>query len=65
MKKKKKLFIVRKYISAFSARHAIDLDKKSPVDDVWVDDEWKKNNINQMQPAIGFLTDNNEEDDND
>lgn len=40
----KKLFIVRKYIMAKSAKDAIKLDKISPVDDVWVDTDWNKNN---------------------
>jgi len=40
----KKLFVVRKYIWATSAKDDIKKDKKSPVDEVWVDDEWKKTN---------------------
>ena len=39
---KHKLFIIRKYIMAKNANDAIKKDKTSPVDDVWVDDEWKK-----------------------
>lgn len=63
MKKQKKLFVVRKFISAFSAKHAISLDRKTPVDDVWVDDEWKKRNINNLEPAIGFLTETEDDED--
>lgn len=38
----KKLFVVRKYIMAKSAKDAIKLDKTAPVDDVWVDTDWNK-----------------------
>ena len=40
--KEYKLFVVRKYIMATSAKHAIELDKKTSVDDVWVDTDWQK-----------------------
>ena len=39
-----KLFIIRKYIYADSAKQAIKKDKTHQVDDVWVDEDWKKNN---------------------
>lgn len=45
----KKRFVVRKYIMANSATQAIRLDKKTPVDDVWVDEKWQDENI-----KIGF-----------
>ena len=44
----KKRFIVRKYIMANSALDAIKLDKISPVDDVWIDEDWKKEYKNNM-----------------
>jgi len=50
MKEPYKLYIVRKYIKAKSAKEAIMLDKKTPVDDVWVDEEFKKT----LTSAIGF-----------
>lgn len=50
MKKIEKLFIVRKYVKAVSAAEAIRLEKKAPVDDVWVDDDWKK--MNPLSPPI-------------
>ncbi len=40
-----KLFVVRKYIMASSAIQAIRKDKTSPVDDVWVDEDFKKDNL--------------------
>ena len=49
--KEKKRFVVRKYIMAKSALDAIRLDNISPVDDVWVDEEWKKDNT-----KVGFNT---------
>lgn len=47
----KKLFIVRKYIMAKDASEAIKLDKKHPVDDVWVEEDWKRNNLTNQ---IGY-----------
>jgi hypothetical protein len=43
-----KRFIVRKYIMAQSAADAIKKEKIAPVFDVWVDDDYKKDN------EIGF-----------
>jgi hypothetical protein len=42
---KDRLYIVRKYIMAKSAKEAIERDKKSEVDDVWVDEDWKSNEV--------------------
>ena len=55
MKKKnyEKMFVVRKYVKAESAEQAIKKEKKQKPDDVWVDEDWKKNNI-QKKDAIGF-----------
>lgn len=52
--KKDKLYIIRKYIKASSAQEAIKLDKTTPVDDVWVDDNWKKKEEQNLASAIGF-----------
>lgn len=60
-KPKEKLFIIRKYIMAVSAAQAIKKDKVTPVDDVWIDDEWKKGSAETLQNAIGFSIENNEE----
>lgn len=56
-----KLFIVKKYIWAKSATQAIKKDKQTPVDDVWVDDDWKKQS-NTPKDAIGFYAPNNDDD---
>jgi len=45
----KKRFIVRKFIMAESATDAILLDKKTPVDEVYLDDKWDEQKI-----KIGF-----------
>ncbi len=49
----KKLFVIRKYIFAKSAADAIKLERRTPPDDVYVDDEWKKQQDLQKEP-IGF-----------
>jgi hypothetical protein len=49
-----KLFVVRKYIKAASAIDAIRKDKHTPVDDVWVDEDWKKGG--DMPDVIGFVS---------
>ena len=35
---------------ASSAKEAIELDKKHPVEDVWIDEKWKENNILVNEP---------------
>lgn len=50
--KTKKLFIVKKYIMATDAKHAIKLDKTSEVDDVFIDADWQRNNM--CNPIEGF-----------
>jgi hypothetical protein len=48
---KLKLFVLRKYVRAHSAAEAIRKEKSIPVDDVWIDDEWKKGHL---ADAMGF-----------
>lgn len=48
------LYVIRKYIRANSATEAIRLDRKKSVDDVWLDEEFKK----QLPSAIGFNIEN-------
>lgn len=52
----KKMFIVRKYVMAKSAKGAILLEKNLPVDDVWLDEDWKKNNPEKVSSGgeVGF-----------
>lgn len=57
--KPKSLFIVRKYIWAKDAKSALALDAKTPPQDVWIDDEWKRMS-NQPKDAIGFYVQNDD-----
>ena len=52
MKDTEKLFVVRKYISAKDVSEAIRKEKSTPVADIYVDDEWKKENQDEF--ACGF-----------
>jgi chemotaxis response regulator CheB len=47
MKHGEKLFVVRKYVKAKSAADAIRFEKKQAPDDIWLDDEWKRNNADE------------------
>lgn len=58
--KGKKLYVVRKYIWATSAAGAIAREKDVPVDDAWVDEEWRKKQSDKPE-AIGFLVEEPEE----
>lgn len=51
---KQKRYVIRKYIMAKSASEALRKERKVRPDDVWVDDEWKKNNDKELISAIGF-----------
>ena len=54
---KEKLFVVRKYIKAKSILDAIKKEKEVEPDDIWVDDDWKKQNDNEetkLTSAVGF-----------
>ena len=57
MKEQNKLYIVRKYIWAKNVKEAVAKDRKTEVQDCWVDDEWKKNSSNPKD-AIGFYNEN-------
>ncbi len=48
---KEKLYVVKKYIRARSAQHAIALERAIPVHDVWVEEDWKKSGL---ADAVGF-----------
>jgi len=49
-----KMFIVRKYIIASSAKEAIHKDKTTPVDDVYIDSDFQKKQFEQLASGIGF-----------
>lgn len=52
--KKDKLFVIRKYVMAPNAQAALKKEKKVKPDDVWVDEEWKKGNVDRLAESIGF-----------
>lgn len=56
-KTKEKLYIVRKYIMAKSATDAIKKERRIIPDDVWVSDDWIKENKNELSSAIGYSVD--------
>ena len=41
---------------ATSVHEALKKERRIRPDDVWVDEEWKKENPNQLTSAIGFST---------
>jgi glycerol-3-phosphate cytidylyltransferase-like family protein len=49
-----KLYQVRKYVIARSAEEALKISKRIKPDDCWVDDDWKKKQHEDKNPAIGF-----------
>jgi len=57
IKTRDKLYIVRKYIMAKSASEAIKKERRCIPDDVWVSDEWMKENKNELSSAIGYEVD--------
>ena len=52
--KRRKLFVVRKYVMARDVSDAIRLEKRQKPDDVWLDDDWKKANTDEPTNNIGF-----------
>lgn len=56
MKNNLKRYIVKKYIMATSAHQALKKERRVRPDDVWVDEEWAKQNPTQLVSAIGFTT---------
>ncbi len=52
--KNQKRFIVKKYIMATSAHEALKKERRVRPDDVWVDDDWKKENSVNLVSAIGY-----------
>lgn len=53
----KKIYIIRKYIIATSAKQALKLEKNQPADDCWVEDSMQKEWLErEMKHEIGFKT---------
>lgn len=43
--KVEKMFIVRKYIKATSAKEALEKERNTEADDCWVDEKWQQEHI--------------------
>jgi len=54
--KKPKLYVVRKYIKALTAADAIRKEKRAPVGEIFVNDDWCKNQSDNLAGAMGFKT---------
>jgi hypothetical protein len=57
-----KRYVVRKYVMATSAHQALRKERKIRPDDVYVDDDWKKENPKKLESAIGFSVEREYED---
>lgn len=59
---KKDLYVVTKFIFANSAEEAIRKDKTSKVNEIWIENDWKKNKVESLinnkkhknEPHMGF-----------
>lgn len=60
-KNKQKMFVIKKYIMASNAQEALKKERRQPADDCWVDEEWRKNNTDNLASAIGFSASKKEE----
>lgn len=58
-----KMFIIKKYVRARSASEAIKLDRTIKPDDVWIDEDWRRNQSDRLADAIGFHYESPPEDD--
>ena len=59
-KKTEQMYVVRKYVMATSVVDACKRESKSPVHEVFVDDDWKKKQMEQLPSAIGFAVNDEE-----
>ena len=53
-KENKKMFVVRKYILAISASEALKKERRYRPDEVFIDDDWRKEKGNRLESAMGF-----------
>ena len=49
-----KQYIVRKYVMAKTASDAIRNERHYKADEVWIDEEWLKNNVESNTKKVGF-----------
>lgn len=46
------LYVIRKFIMAKDAKDAIKKEKSCPANDVWMDEDWKRDKIEKIE--LGF-----------
>lgn len=52
-----KLYVIKKYILAKSAKDALKKEKREEVDDIWVHEDWQKREIDnkfEEKKHVGF-----------
>lgn len=49
-----KMFVVKKYIMAHSAQEALNKERKVRPDDIWVDEDFRKENKYELESSVGF-----------
>lgn len=54
-KNQNKLYVIRKYVYAHNAKSALIKEKSQHADDIWIDENWKNQNmLNPNTGTIGF-----------
>ena len=58
-KEEKRLFVVRKFIFGTSIAEVLRKEKNLPVDECYIDDDWRRNNYGLIPPfkddkTVGF-----------
>ncbi len=51
----KKIYIIRKYVLASSAKEAIKLSERKPVDDCWAEDDTHKDQLRELVKSANSL----------
>lgn len=46
---------MKKFVLATSAAQALRLERKIPVDSIWIDEEWSKENARDLAAALGDM----------
>lgn len=53
-KQTNKLYKITKLVLAQNVKHAIRMEKSIDVHEIWIDEDWKKGQNEQLPSAIGF-----------
>lgn len=53
-KRTQKMYVVRKYVMAESVSSALRKERKVKPHEVFVDEDWRKQNKDRLADAIGF-----------